>query len=103
MKIKAGDKVIVLSGKNRGKSGKVTHTFPKESRVIVEGVNIQKKHVRAKRQGEKGQKVEMAAPIDISNVKLICSKCNKPARVGYKVEGKEKYRVCKKCGNVVNK
>lgn len=103
MKIKTGDKVVVLSGKNRGKTGKVTHTFPKENRIIVDGVNIQKKHVRAKRQGEKGQIVEMSAPINTSNVKLICSKCNKPARVGYKVEGKEKYRVCKKCGNVVNK
>ena len=101
MKIKKGDKVLVISGKNRGKIGKVMSVFYDKSRVIVEGVNLQKKHVRPKKQGEKGQMVEVTVPIDISNIKLICDKCNKATRVGYKVEGKEKFRICKKCEEAI--
>ncbi|OGZ58859.1 MAG: 50S ribosomal protein L24 [Candidatus Spechtbacteria bacterium RIFCSPLOWO2_12_FULL_38_22] len=101
MKIKKGDKVLVISGKNRGKIGKVMSVFYDKSRVIVEGVNLQKKHVRPKKQGEKGQMVEVTVPIDISNIKLICDKCNKATRVGYKVEGKEKFRICKKCEETI--
>lgn len=97
MRIKKGDKVVVIAGKNRGKTGKVTDVFSRDLKLIVEGVNIQKKHVRPKKQGEKGQVVEIAAPINISNIKLICDKCNKATRVGYNVEGKEKFRICKKC------
>ncbi|OGZ61582.1 MAG: 50S ribosomal protein L24 [Candidatus Spechtbacteria bacterium RIFCSPLOWO2_02_FULL_38_8] len=97
MKIKKGDKVLVISGKNRGKTGKVTGVFPNDLKLIVEGVNMQKKHMRPKKQGEKGQIVEVPSPIDISNVKLICSKCNKASRIGYKVESKDKFRICKKC------
>jgi large subunit ribosomal protein L24 len=96
-KIKTGDKVVILHGKNRGKTGKVISTVPAKARIVVEGVNMQKQHVKARRQGEKGQIVEKPGPVDISNVKLICSNCNKAARVGYKVEGGSKYRVCKKC------
>jgi len=88
---------LVISGKNRGKTGKVTGVFPNDLKLIVEGVNMQKKHMRPKKQGEKGQIVEVPSPIDISNVKLICSKCNKASRIGYKVESKDKFRICKKC------
>ena len=101
MKIKKGDKVLVISGKNRGKTGKVMSVFYGRSKAIVEGVNLQKKHVRPKKQGEKGQMVEVTVPIDISNIKLICDKCNKATRVGYKVEGKEKFRICKKCEEAI--
>src|SRR3989338_6288684 len=101
MKIKKVDKVLVISVKNRGKIGKVMSVFYDKSRVIVEGVNLQKKHVRPKKQGEKGQMVEVTVPIDISNIKLICDKCNKATRVGYKVEGKEKFRICKKCEETI--
>ncbi len=98
MKIKTGDKVLVTHGKDRGKTGKVTDAFPEEHQVIVEGVNKLKKHVKPQKEGEKGQIVEINAPIDVSNVKLLCPSCNnKPSRVGYKVQGDEKYRVCKKC------
>ncbi len=99
MKIKKGDTVLIISGKDRGKKGKVLHAFPKEERVSVEGVNLLKKHVspEKQRQQQKGKKVgqivEFPAPISVSNVKMICSKCNKGTRVG-KEEGK---RVCKKC------
>ena len=98
MKIKKGDKILVTSGKNRGKTGKVTDVFPRDLKLIVERVNIQKRHIRPRKQGEKGQIVEIAAPISISNIKLICEKCNKATRVGYKSEKGEKFRVCKKCG-----
>ncbi len=100
-KIKKDDKVLVISGKYRGKKGKVLRVLPSQRKVMVEGVNLAKRHVRPKKSGEKGQIVEMPAPFDISNVKLICSSCNKPTRVGYKIEGKKKTRICKKCGKEV--
>lgn len=98
MKIRKGDTVLIISGKDRGKTGKVLRVLPKERRVVVEGVNFRKKHTRPKRAGEKGQVVALPAPVDLSNVKLICSACGKATRVGYKVAGERKYRVCKKCG-----
>jgi large subunit ribosomal protein L24 len=97
MKIKKNDKVLVIAGKNRGKTGKVTDVFPRNSTVIVGGVNLQKRHVKPKKKREKGQVVEFEAPVDISNLKVICPSCNKPTRIGYKTEGSEKYRICKKC------
>lgn len=97
MKIKKNDKVLVITGKNRGKTGKVTDVFPRRSAIIVDGINLQKRHVKPKKQGEKGQVIEVEAPVDVSNLKIICPACNKPTRVGYKVEKGEKYRVCKKC------
>jgi len=98
MKIKKGDTVLIISGKDRGKKGKVIDSFPKTGRVTVEGVNLRKKHVRPKKSGEKGQIVALSSPIAVSGLKLICSKCGKPARIGYKIEGEKKYRICKKCG-----
>jgi len=98
MRIKKGDQVIIISGKDKGKRSKVMQAFPKERRILVEGVNMKKKRVRPKKSGEKGQMVQIAASIDISNAQLICPKCGKPARVGYKSNENKKYRVCKKCG-----
>jgi large subunit ribosomal protein L24 len=98
MKIKKGDTVLVISGKWKGKTGKVLRAFPKELKVLVEGVNIVKKHQKPKRAGEKGQIVEIPKPIHVSKVKLICPSCKKATRVGYKIEGDKKFRVCKKCG-----
>ena len=101
MKIKKDDTVLIISGKDRGRKGKILDVFPKSDTLIIAGMNIRKKHVRPKKSGEKGQIVEMPGPMSISNVKLICPKCKKAARVGYKIEdekkGKKKYRVCKKC------
>lgn len=97
MKIRKKDQVIVISGKYRGKKGKVLRVLPKTNKVVVEGVNLIKKHVRPKKTGEKGQIVEMPSPLHISNLKLICPECNKTAKVGFKIKGKEKYRFCKKC------
>ena len=87
----------VLSGKDRGKNGKVLDVFPKEDKVLVEGVNIRKRHRRAKKQGEKGQVVQVAFPIHLSNVMLICPFCKKPQRTGRLMAGEKKIRVCRKC------
>ena len=99
MKIKTGDNVLVIAGKDRGKKGKVVRTLPREAKIVVEGVNVRKKHIRAKKAGQKGQVVEMAFALSISNVKILCVKCQKATRVGYRIDGKIKTRVCKKCGD----
>lgn len=88
---------MMLSGKDRGKSGKVLRAFPKEEKVVVEGLNLIKKHQRPKRQGQKGQTISMPRPVDISNVMLICQHCKKAARMGVKSQDGKKVRVCKKC------
>lgn len=100
MKIKKGDTVLLIAGKDRTKKGKVIQVLPKEKRIVIEGLNIIKKHVRPRRTGEKGQRVEVPRPLDISNVKLVCPKCKKTTRVGYKIiqkGGEKKVRICKKC------
>ncbi len=98
LKIKKGDMVLVISGKDKGKKGKTFKVFPRDNRIIVEGVNLRKKHVRPKKSGEKGQIVVRALPIDSSSVKLICSQCGKAVRIGYKLDKGNKIRICKKCG-----
>jgi len=101
MKIKKGDQVQIISGKDRGKRGKVLHIFPKTMKVTVEKSNIIKKHIRPKKEGTKGQRVEIPAPMDISNVMLICPKCGEITRVGFKKGKKNKFRICKKCGSEI--
>lgn len=101
MKVKKGDEIIIIAGKDRGRKSKILRVFPKENKVLVEGVNLRKKHQRPRKSGEKGQIVEIPASLDISNVKLICPKCGKAVRVGFKVLEKKKYRVCKKCGQEI--
>jgi large subunit ribosomal protein L24 len=101
VKIKKDDKVLIITGKDRGRIGKVLKSFPQKTKLLIEGINLRKKHVRPRREGEKGQIVEVPAPISISNVKSLCLKCNKAVRVGYKIEKGTKYRVCKKCRQVI--
>lgn len=102
MKIKKGDKVIVLTGKDKGKTGEVTRSFPKMHKVVVSGVNVAKKHTRNKfNTDKKGEIVDKTMPIQVSNVALIDSKTNKPTRVGYKVDGDKKIRITKKSGQEV--
>lgn len=100
-KIKKGDTVIMRRGKDRGKSGKVLHVNMGENRVSVEGVNVVKKHVRPKRQGEKGELVLVPRSVPFSAVALFCSTCGRGVRVGVKVEEKARTRVCKRCGNKI--
>ncbi len=97
MNIKKDDTVLIISGKDRGKKGKVLEAFPKQGQILVEGVNLRKKHQKPKKQGEKGQIITMPGAISRSNVKLICPKCQKPTRIGYKILEKNKVRICKKC------
>jgi len=102
MKIKKSDTVLIISGKDRGRKGKVLDVFPKEQRLVVEGTYLRKKHVRPKKSGEKGQIITTPTPFSVSNVKLICPKCSQSTRVGYKLtENKKKYRICKKCGQEI--
>lgn len=98
MKIHKGDNVKVLSGKDRGKTGKILQVLTNDEKVIVENINLRKKNVRPKREGEKGQIVEFNAPMHISNVQLVCPKCGKPNRVGRTpIAAGKKWRVCRKC------
>jgi len=115
MKLKKGDTVLITTGKDKGRTGKITKAFPRELKVLVEGINLKKKRVRPKREGEKGQVVEVPGALNISNIKIICPKCGKAARVGYKIvptesrirDGKaigkkgNKQRICKKCGQQI--
>ena len=96
-RIKKGDKVFVLSGKDRGKTGKVEKVFPKVGRILVAGVNVVKKHVKP-RQGQKGGIVEVTKSMLAAHVRVVCSACNRPTRVGYQMSQGNKERVCKKCG-----
>ena len=98
MNIKRDDKVVVLSGKDKGKQGKVIKADPQAMKLIVEGVNIATKHQKARKQGEEGGIFKVETPIYASKVQLVCPKCGKATRVGHKVEGDKKVRVCKKCG-----
>ena len=114
MKLKKSDTVKILKGKDRSKTGKVLQVIKKKKRgkefmqVVVEGLNLRFKHLRPKREREKGQRIMFPAPMDLSNVQLFCSKCGKPTRVGFKMrEGKsevsreKKSRVCKKCKAII--
>lgn len=101
MKIRRGDTVTVLRGKDRGKTGKIMAVFPRANRVLVEGINLVKKHVRPKRAGEKGQRVHVASTLPTANVQLICPNCKKPTRVSFTFENDAKLRQCKKCQAVI--
>ena len=97
MKVKKGDQVLIISGKDKGKKGKILKVFPAKEKILVEGANWKKKNQKPKRQGQKGQMVQLPAPVSVSCVQLICSKCGKATRIGFKIEGEKKYRICKKC------
>lgn len=101
MKIKKGDQVKIISGKDKGKSGKVIKTMPGNHLAVVEGLNLVKKHIRPRRAGEKGQTVEVPRPFHISKIMIICPQCGKPVRVGHAVGDNKKYRICKKCKNEI--
>ena len=98
MKIKKGDTVEVLSGNDKGKKGEVLEVIPKKDKIIVKGVNVRKKHIKPRRQGEEGGIISSECAIYSSKVNVVCPKCKKPVKVGYIIEKDEKVRVCKKCG-----
>lgn len=101
LKIKINDTVRVLRGKDAGKKGKVLAVLPKAQTAVVEGLNMVKKHVKAKSGGQKGQRVSIAAPLRIANVQLICTQCKKGTRVGITRENGVRNRVCKHCKAVI--
>ncbi|HAR99038.1 MAG TPA: 50S ribosomal protein L24 [Syntrophus sp. (in: bacteria)] len=103
LSIRTGDKVQVIAGKDKGKEAKVLATVPYKQRVIVERVNMVKKATRPTQRNPKGGILEIEAPIHVSNVMLVCPSCSQPTRVGRKREDGNRVRVCKKCGNDIDK
>ena len=97
MKIKKGDSVKILRGKDRGKTGRVIRVFVQDDKVVVENMNLVKRHKKSKRSNEQSERITIAAPIYVSNVQLICPKCSKPTRTGVKRIDSKNVRVCKKC------
>lgn len=102
MKIKVNDKVKILSGKDKGKTGKVIQVFADEGKIVVEGIHKIKKHLRAKSSTEKGQIIELSGPFAVGKAMLLCPKCEKPIRVGYKLEAGKKKRSCRACGQFID-
>jgi large subunit ribosomal protein L24 len=100
LKIKTGDNVQILLGKDRGKSGKILRVWTKENKVLVENINIYKRHVKKTAQHEGGV-LDIPKPVNSSNVSLICPSCKKTTRVGIKIEGNNKMRICKKCNEEI--
>ena len=98
MKLKKGDNVIVLSGNDKGKTGEVLEVMPKTGKIIVKGVNIRKKHVKPRKQGDEGGIIPVECSIFSAKVNVVCPKCNKPTKIGYEMDKDKKVRVCKKCG-----
>jgi large subunit ribosomal protein L24 len=99
LKIRKGDRVRVLTGKDRGKEGEVMRVFPKDRKVIVDGVNVAKKHQAPTRATQQGGIIDKDMPLPVANVALMCSSCGKPTRVGYKFDNSgQKVRICRKCG-----
>ena len=102
MKVKKNDTVLVITGKDAGKTAKVLAAMPKDNRVIVDGVNVQKKHKKARSAQDVSEILSNPGPIDASNVMVVCPVCNKATRVAYVIEGEKKARICKKCKAVLD-
>lgn len=100
LKIRKGDSVLIQLGKDRGKTGSVERVLTKNKKVVIKGLNMYKRHIR-KMQGIEGGIIELAKPMDLSNIALVCPNCKKPTRVAFKVESESKVRVCKKCGKEI--
>ncbi len=102
MKLKKGDNIIMSVGRDKGKKGKISKVIPKEDKILVEGINLVKKHQKPKKANEKGVKLTMPYPFKASKAMLLCPSCNKATRVGYKIFNNSKVRFCKKCKSEFN-
>jgi len=103
MKIRKNDTVLVIAGKDKGKKGKVRFAYPKDERLLVEGINFIKRHMRATKQVRQAGVIEREAPIHMADVMLLCSRCNHPTRVGFRfLEDGRKVRFCRSCGEVID-
>lgn len=101
MKLKTGDQIIVLRGKDKGRKGKIQKVYPKKRKVLIPGINVYKKHLKPRGEGKPGGIIDKVLPLPIANVALICPKCNQSSRVGYQLTKGEKQRICKKCGSIL--
>lgn len=102
-KVRKNDTVLVIAGKERGKRGKVARVIPSANRLVIEGINMVKRHSKPRTMTQPGGIIEKEAPLHVSNVMLICSRCDHPARVGFRIlEDGTKVRTCKHCGEVVD-
>ncbi len=102
MRIKKGDNVQILSGNDKGTTGEVLEIIPKEDKIVVKGVNIRKKHIKAKRQGDESGIISVECAIPSSKANIVCAKCGKATKIGYREEKDKKVRICKKCGAKLN-
>lgn len=103
MKIQKNDNVLVIAGKDKGKKGKVRFVYPKHEQILIEGINLVKRHLRASGQMRQAGIIEREAPMRAANVMLLCNKCNHPARIGYRFLGEgKKVRFCRSCGEVID-
>lgn len=101
MKLHKGDLVQIVAGKDAGKTGKIEKVFSKEEKVLVEGVNQYKRHIKARTQGQKSEIVTITKPLAVANVALLCPKCKQPTRIGYVINKESKQRICKKCNEEI--
>lgn len=101
MKIKKGDEIKVIRGKDKGKTGKVEKVFLKEGKILVNGVNRYKRHLKARSQNQPSEIITITKPLSRANVAIVCPKCKLPTKVGLRIENGDKIRVCKKCGNAI--
>ncbi len=102
LNVKRDDTVVIISGKDKGKQGKIMKAYPEKGRVVVQNANMIICHTKARKQGEQGGRIEKEGTIDASNVMLVCPKCNKATRVSHAYQGDKKVRVCKKCGKNID-
>ncbi len=103
MKIRKNDTVLIIAGKDKGKKGKVRLVFPKENRLIIEGINMVKRHSRARGAARQAGIIELEAPLHASNVMLLCNKCNQPTRVGFRfLDDGRKVRICHSCREIID-
>ena len=103
MKIRKDDTVLVIVGKDKGKKGRVRKALPKTEKILVDGINMVKRHSRARRGARQAGIIELEAPLRVSNVMLVCSKCGRPARVGFRfLEDGKKARICRSCYEVID-
>ena len=100
MKLKKGDQIVVLRGKDAGRKGKIEKVYPKVDKVLIPGMNVSKKHMKAS-QGKPGGIIDLVKPMFVSKVALVCPKCGKPTRVGYEKTQTEKHRICRKCKSII--
>lgn len=97
MKLKKGDEVKVVKGKDAGKTAKITRVLTRDKKVLLEGINQYKRHIKARMQGQNSEIVTITKPLPVANVTFVCPKCKEQTRIGYKMQGNEKVRICRKC------